>query len=586
MGFRSSKSRETAMSRVRVRRRCAWRLGLLLLTLASGMGIASAKPAYAATLMVDCTADSSALTTALATASDGDTLAIDGSCKGTFEIAHSLTLTGSAAATLDAQAAGTVLTVDAGNTVTVNEVTITGGNGGSAGGILNSGTLTLTNSTVSGNSATPGTSPNFGAGGIFNQGGSMTLTNSTVRGNSASVGSVRNGVGGILSMGGSLTLTNSTVSGNSASSDVSFSTAVGGISVGGFSGPASLTLTNSTVSGNSASALSDAFGGIIDSASGANVTATNSTVSGNSASASGGPGAFSSAVGGISNSGGSLSLTNVTLADNSVSEPNGGFLPAVGGVSNFFDGTLTTENSVIAGQSGGPNCYGLGAGSDRGYNLDDGNSCGFSSANNSLSNTNPLLDPASLKDNGGPTQTIALEPGSPAIDPIPTAVNGCGTTITTDQRGVTRPQGSGCDIGAFEFVPPAGADLTITKSGAPNPVVSGNRLTYTIAVTNNGPQDATGVTVTDALPGSLHFNSVSPSQGTCTRSTATNPQPKGGTVTCSVGNLANGANASIAIVATTTTPGMLTNTAQVTGNETDPDSSNNSATATTTVVGT
>jgi uncharacterized repeat protein (TIGR01451 family) len=66
-------------------------------------------------------------------------------------------------------------------------------------------------------------------------------------------------------------------------------------------------------------------------------------------------------------------------------------------------------------------------------------------------------------------------------------------------------------------------------------MLSGNRLTYTIAVINNGPQDATGITVTDALPGSLHFNSVSSSQGTCTRSTATNPQPKG-TVTCSVGN--------------------------------------------------
>jgi uncharacterized repeat protein (TIGR01451 family) len=133
---------------------------------------------------------------------------------------------------------------------------------------------------------------------------------------------------------------------------------------------------------------------------------------------------------------------------------------------------------------------------------------------------------------------------------------------------------------------PPGADLAITKSGAPNSVVSGNRLTYTLAVTNNGPQDATGVTVTDALPGSLHVNSVSSSQGTCTRSTATNPQPKGGTVTCTVGNLANGAKASITIVVTTTKPGTLINTAKVNGNETDPDTSNNSATATTTVAGT
>jgi hypothetical protein len=404
---------------------------------------------------------------------------------------------------LDAQAAGTVLAVDAGNTVTVSDLTITAGNGGSAGGILNSGTLALTNSTVSGNSATPGTFPDFGGGGIFNQGGSLTLTNSTVRANSASVGSVRNGVGGILSMGGSVTLANSTVSGNSASSDVSFSTAVGGISVGGFSGAASLTLTNSTVSGNSARALSDAFGGIVDSAAGANVTATNSTVSGNSASASGGPGAFSSAVGGISNSGGSLSLTNVTLADNSVSEPNGGFLPAVGGVSNFFDGTLTTENSVIAGQTGGPNCYGLAASSDRGYNLDDGNSCAFSSANHSLSNTDPLLDPAGLKDNGGPTQTIALEPGSPAIDAIPSSVSGCGTTITTDQRGVSRPQGSGCDIGAFELV----QDATPPVIAVPAPITvnatspSGAVVTYSVSATD--PDDAVASLVCAPASGSM-----------------------------------------------------------------------------------
>jgi uncharacterized repeat protein (TIGR01451 family) len=575
------------MHGVHVARWRASRLGLVtLLALALIIGTGRATLARAATtITVDCAADPSALASALANANDGDTLAIQGSCKGTFELAHSLTLTGSSGATLDGQGTGTVVTVDAGNTVAVSDLTITGGSGSSAGGILNNGTVALSDSTVSGNTATPGTSPNFGGGGIANQDGSVALTNSTVSGNSASVGSVRNGVGGILSVGGSVTLTNSTVSGNNATSDVSFSTTVGGIAIGGFTGPASLALTGSTVSGNSGSALSDAFGGILESAPGAHVTVVNSTVSANSASATGGPGAFSSAVGGISNSGGTLSLTSVTLAGNSVSEPNGGFLPPVAGVSNFFDGSLTAQNGLVAGQSGGPNCYGFTASSDGGYNLEDGTSCGFTAANNSLSNTDPLLDPAGLKDNGGPTQTIALQPGSPAIDAISPSANGCGTTITTDQRGITRPQGSGCDIGAFEVVP-AGADLSITKSGAPNPVLSGNRLTYALTVTNNGPQDATSVTVTDALPDSLHFDSVSSSQGTCTRSTATNPKPKGGTVTCSVGNLANGAKASITIVVITTTPGAVTNTAKVSGNETDPDSSNNIATATTTVVGT
>jgi hypothetical protein len=84
---------------------------------------------------------------------------------------------------------------------------------------------------------------------------------------------------------------------------------------------------------------------------------------------------------------------------------------------------------------------------------DDGTTCGFSSANHSFSNTNPLLDPAGLKNNGGPTQTIAPQTGSPATDAIPAGTNGCGTTLTGDQRGVSRPQGSGCDIGAVELAP-------------------------------------------------------------------------------------------------------------------------------------
>lgn len=584
MALESFRSGETARRWVHGRRQRVWRLTLL--GLAVGViiaGLGAAKSASgASTITVDCAADSSALAGALMSATDGDTLAIQGTCKGTFEIAHSLTLAGSAGAILDGQGVGTVVTVDAGNTVAISNLPITGGNGISAGGILNKGALTLTESSISGNSATPARSPlNFGGGGIFNLGGTLTLTNSTVSGNSASVGFGINGVGGILSLG-SLTLTRSTVSGNSATSGVSSSTAVGGLGVCcGFG--SSVTLTSSTVSGNSGSALSDAFGGILSS--GSVVTVANSTVSGNSASATGGTRAFASAVGGISNSGGSLTLTYSTLSGNNVSEPNGGFLPPVGGVSNFFSGTLTAQSNLIAGQSGGPNCYGFAGSSDGGYNLDDGSSCGFSTANSSLSNTNPLLDPAGLQDNGGPTQTIALEPGSPAIDAIPPTVNDCKTTITTDQRGVSRPQGAGCDIGAFEFVPP-GADLSITKSGSPSPVVSGDQLTYTLTVTNNGPQGATGVTISDPLPNSAHFDSVASSQGPCTRSTTSKPAPKGGTINCNLGDLANGTSASVTIVVTTTTPGTLTNTATVSGNETDPNPLNNSATATTTVIGT
>jgi uncharacterized repeat protein (TIGR01451 family) len=141
------------------------------------------------------------------------------------------------------------------------------------------------------------------------------------------------------------------------------------------------------------------------------------------------------------------------------------------------------------------------------------------------------------------------------------------------------------DIAVLLNTTPLGADLSIAQSGAPNPVVSGNRLTYTLTVTNKGPQNATGVAVTDSLPRNVHFTSVASTQGTCIRS-ATKPLPKDGTIACILGNLANGVSASITIVVTTTTPGQLSNTATVVGNETDPNPLNNSATATITVIGT
>ena len=90
----------------------------------------------------------------------------------------------------------------------------------------------------------------------------------------------------------------------------------------------------------------------------------------------------------------------------------------------------------------------------KGYNLiGTGNATGaFNQTGDQVGVTDPRLGP--LADNGGPTHTHALltdSPASPAIDAIPQETNGCGTTFTEDQRGVSRPQGSACDIGAYEF---------------------------------------------------------------------------------------------------------------------------------------
>ncbi len=142
--------------------------------------------------------------------------------------------------------------------------------------------------------------------------------------------------------------------------------------------------------------------------------------------------------GGIHNAG-TLEVSNSTFSENSAA--NGG-----GGIRNFD--TATLRNTIVAYSPSGGNCSGTIT--DGGYNIDDGTTCGFSEANNSQPSTDPRLDPDGLQKNGGPTKTIALEKGSPAIDAIPKRTNGCGEEIREDQRGVKRPQGKGCDIGAFE----------------------------------------------------------------------------------------------------------------------------------------
>ncbi len=224
---------------------------------------------------------------------------------------------------------------------------------------------------------------------------------------------------------GTLTLTNTVVSGNSTSGEG------GGI----HNDEGVLTIIGSTISTNFAG-----NGGGIMNVNG-DVSITNSTVSGN----------FGGLGGGIQNAG-SMTIINSTIAGNSVGSQGG----QGSGIANT--GLRTTLiNTIVANDPAGGNCF-KPITTDGGFNIEDGTTCGFT-AGTSHSNTNPGLDPAGLLSNGGPTPTIALLPGSPAVDSIPPGVNGCGTTIITDQRGVARPFGPGCDIGAYEldfkgFLPP------------------------------------------------------------------------------------------------------------------------------------
>ena len=121
---------------------------------------------------------------------------------------------------------------------------------------------------------------------------------------------------------------------------------------------------------------------------------------------------------------------------------------------------------------------------------------------------------------------------------------------------------------------PQTANLSLVKTDSPDPVTAGNPLTYVLTVTNGGPSQATGVTVTDTLPAGVTLNSATPSQGSCSGTS---------TVTCNLGTINNGANATVTIVVTPTAAGPLSNTAVVSGGQTDPDTSNNTDTEGTTV---
>jgi len=120
------------------------------------------------------------------------------------------------------------------------------------------------------------------------------------------------------------------------------------------------------------------------------------------------------------------------------------------------------------------------------------------------------------------------------------------------------------------------ADLAILKSATPSPNVSdGDTLTYTLAVTNNGPANATDVTVTDPLPSNVTYLSVSSTQGTCSQA--------GGTATCLLGTMTNGATATVTILTLAGAPGTASNTSTVSADQTDPNLANNSSTQTETI---
>lgn len=129
------------------------------------------------------------------------------------------------------------------------------------------------------------------------------------------------------------------------------------------------------------------------------------------------------------------------------------------------------------------------------------------------------------------------------------------------------------------FAPPAatvlGANLSLTMTDSPDPVKANRALTYTITISNAGPSAAADVVVTDSLPPSVKFVSAATTQGACTRS--------GTTLTCPLGRLAPDATATVTVVVKAGSPGLILNTASVAGTTPDPDSADNTTSASTTV---
>jgi predicted outer membrane repeat protein len=214
--------------------------------------------------------------------------------------------------------------------------------------------------------------------------------------------------GAVANLGGGVTLTNMVFSGNSAA------TGSGG-ALSNVSG--TMTLNKVTLSGNSASS----GGGVSNSGT---LCVTDSTFAGNSATVRGGA---------IYNTS-TATLTNVTLANNS----------SVSGAGIYNCGTIHLQNSILAASTG-HNCTNLGTISSWGYNLSDDATCPLGGTGDL--NCQPAgLDPNGLQSNGGPERTVGLLATSIAVDHIPPA----NCVVGTDERGVGRPQGTGCDIGAFE----------------------------------------------------------------------------------------------------------------------------------------
>lgn len=357
---------------------------------------------------------------------------------GVFSTNASLTVNGGSISD-NVESAG-----DGGGLVAFGQLTVTGATlarnlaGGAGGGIDVVGAATLTGVKVTDNTATAG------AGGILVDGttgsASATIVSSTLSGNSS-----QGDGGGMGIVTAALTLTGSTLNGNRSEQGAG----------GGIAALSSTTsLVNDTLTGNVAPRLSG--GGIVQESLGHAPTraparawnpaavlehesqAVRAMLARHRLPTTTVPQTMTRGAAAPKAMPDDLTMVSVTLAGNSAA--------AGGGISNGQGLLFTVHDSIVGSNlatAGPSDC--LGSFTSAGYNLESAADCAFAAAGD-RQRRNPQLQP--LAANGGPTSTMALNPGSPAIDAGDPSCPPPGT----DQRGVNRPQGARCDIGAFEAV--------------------------------------------------------------------------------------------------------------------------------------